>query len=97
MIAYPDGGAWLVQIGESQAILSASFREKGWDKPLLKFLALGFACGRPFPYTAGDRLRLETTTETAGICADFGFQRQPAPEALAAQRSLAVGVLVEEE
>lgn len=96
LVSKTDGGVLDFELAGERVRFSAAFREKGFDRPMLKFVSFPWLSGREIPFQAGDEFSLKWADSTDGMLAYPGFGKVLTGPALVGRTSRIVAVMTEE-
>ncbi|TDE38381.1 SGNH/GDSL hydrolase family protein [Antarcticimicrobium sediminis] len=96
LIAKPDGGALDFEMAGASLRFSVASREKGFDKPMLKFVSFPWLFGRETRFQAGDEFSLKWADSTDGMLAYPDFRKILKQPALMGRASRIVALMTEE-
>lgn len=96
LISKQFGGVLDFELAGERLRFSAAFREKDFDKPMLKFVSLPSLLGREIQFQAGDEFSLKWADSTQGMLAYPGFRQDMKRRGLMGRESRVVALMTEE-
>lgn len=95
LIATKQGGIFDLGIGGTVCRLSGTFKEKAFDRPMVKFISLSAVLGEDVIVPGGTPISISWASDKEGMVSDFGFQSNPAEEAVSAREARIISLLAE--
>lgn len=89
------GGVMDFSLNAETYRLSVSYKERNYDKPMVKFISLPTLTGRTLDFAKGDNFRIIWADSAEGVLADLKFNANPGPQSMSAREARVAAVLVE--
>ena len=95
LLSTTKGGVIDVSLNGSSARISLAFKEKNYDKPMMKFISLPTLTGQPLTFEAGDSFRIDWADTAEGALADLKFNANPGPRVVSGREARIAALLVQ--
>ena len=95
MLCTPFGGAFRLQAGSGGFVISATYQESGFAKPLIRFFNLVDDTDGGVTYPAGSQITIEWADHAETVLSDSGFIQKLTPEQLMGRQSSVLGLIAE--
>jgi len=95
MTSTPKGGAFDFELGDRQLRISATYREKSFNKTMIKFVSLPVLAGDKLEFEAGESVSIDWAATASDMLADFRFRKAVGKDTIAAREAGIVALMVE--
>ncbi|MDK3016032.1 SGNH/GDSL hydrolase family protein [Pseudodonghicola flavimaris] len=96
MTSTQNGGVFELRIGDIAMRLCASYREKDFNKTLVKFVSIPMLLGEDIHFEAGETISISYADTAEHMFADYRFKKKVGAEEIEGREAGIVAVLTEE-